>query len=73
MDKTGGPAFYNIDGHGYGSSGMSLRDYMAAMAMQACAYRVKNSNMTIAGLTLEEEIAQACYLQADAMIKARGE
>jgi hypothetical protein len=46
------------------SEGIDLRDYFAAMAMQAyCS--VSNSNWTV------EEIAADAYSQADAMMKTR--
>jgi hypothetical protein len=56
------------------SSGMTLRDYFAAKAMQsyisdkefvdACAFMEKD---------VKEEIARVAYAQADAMLKARDE
>jgi hypothetical protein len=71
MSNTGGPAFpRNILDHGHGvitahESGMTLRDYFAAKAMQgllACpATTTRNENM----------YACDAYTMADAMLKAR--
>ena len=75
-DKSGGPAFpepglSNLPNGEfiYGQSGMTLRDYFAAKAMQGI----------LAGdhpITHDEDpletVAEAAYHQADAMIKARG-
>lgn len=51
----------------YADSGMTLRDYFAAKAMQAAATNPAGAE----GFTFEER-AQWAYLQADAMIKERG-
>jgi hypothetical protein len=59
MLHTGGPAFPvgNV-------SGMSLRDYFAAKAMQGI--------MACNGVYDDEKkLAQWCYKQADAMLEAR--
>ena len=67
MSNTGGPAFpRNILDHGHGvitthESGMTLRDYFAAKAMQGILY---------AGLE-PVETAKHAYTMADAMLKAR--
>ena len=50
---------------GYGSHGMSLRDYFAAKAMQGF---LQNASEFSSG----EQVATDAYLLADAMIKARG-
>lgn len=54
----------------YNHSGMDLRDYFAAKAMQGflaegTAFGVK------AGETVEQATARVSYLQADAMMEAR--
>ena len=65
MDKdTGGPAFPAINHHGHKLEGMTLRDYFAAKAMQG---------FIPDGGTNVQEIAQASYIVADAMLKARGQ
>jgi hypothetical protein len=48
-----------------GSNGMTLRDYMAAKAMQGMMAEVHDPNC--------EYIAQTAYKMADAMLKERGE
>jgi hypothetical protein len=64
MDKdTGGPAFPSQREHTT-KEGMTLRDYFAAKAMYGF---VAN------GSTNVQEIAQASYIVADAMLKARGQ
>jgi hypothetical protein len=65
MDKdTGGPAFPSTNHHGHKLEGMTLRDYFAAKAMQG---------FIPDGGTNVQEIAQASYIVADAMLKARGQ
>jgi hypothetical protein len=65
MDKdTGGPAFPATNHHGHKLEGMTLRDYFAAKAMQG---------FIPDGGTNVQEIAQASYIVADAMLKARGQ
>jgi hypothetical protein len=49
------------------ASEMSMRDYFAAKAMQAAATNPKGAD----GFTFEQR-AEWAYLQADAMLKARG-
>jgi len=56
-NETGGPAFP----WGTAFAGMTLRDYFAAKAMQVLC----DDNFT------EEQIAEASYNMADAMLKAR--
>jgi hypothetical protein len=59
----GGPAFpVGRPGFADSSSGLSLRDWFAGMAMQAFASRHDAP---------EEIVAEAAYKQADAMIAAR--
>lgn len=74
--NTGGPAFpRNILEHGHGvttthESGMTLRDYFAAKAMQAVF-----TGAIMEGLTMNQDIncdkaAETAYKMADAMLKA---
>lgn len=73
--KTGGPAF-PLHNHGTQTlgmhlSGMTLRDYFAAKAMQGiCAGRDEAGILIHHGF---EWIASESYKIADAMIKARNE
>lgn len=71
MSKTndGGPAF-PIDGEAFRSdyTGMTLRDYFAAMAMQSYL-----SGPHFDGGWTDEEIASWSYKTADAMLRAREE
>jgi len=71
MKDTSGPAFPSLpivkefEGKRLPmTEGMTLRDYLAAKAMQGF---VAN------GSTNVQEIAQASYIVADAMIKERGQ
>lgn len=69
--ETGGPAFpqvsYNMKG-GYDiTGGMSLRDYLAAKAMQAQA----NGPLRIGDDEAHRLIAERAYRIADAMLKER--
>ncbi len=63
--NTGGPAFPGLhpskECH-YQDAGMSLRDFFAAKAMQGLI-----SN----GGSSHKEVAQAAYIVADAMLRAR--
>ena len=64
--NTGGPAFPHIDsGCGRFEEGMTLRDYLAAKAMQAALSRHGFYDD-------EPQFAAWCYETADAMLKARG-
>jgi hypothetical protein len=70
--NTGGPAFpRNILDHGHGvttthESGMTLRDYFAAKAMEGMlAYSYLHP------LSMEDGCARDAYDMADAMLKAR--
>jgi hypothetical protein len=72
-DKHGGPAFPNGVGLnatktwiGSGSSGMTLRDYFAAKAMQGFFERLRATQYIP-----HEQIAEDAYRVADAMLKAR--
>lgn len=64
--KDGGPAFPVRD-DALLSSGMSLRDYFAARAMQGI---IAGEGAT--GEYHEDSVAESSYLMADAMLKARG-
>lgn len=64
---TGGPAFpITANNIALDGSGMTLRDYFAAKAMQAAATYPKAAE----GFTFDERATWA-YQQADAMLKAR--
>jgi len=65
---TGGPAFpSSVDSefNGYAFSGMTLRDYFAARAMELQSWHNEGDNY--------RNHADRCYLMADAMVKARDE
>jgi hypothetical protein len=66
--NTGGPAFplhnHGVQTLGLHVTGMTLRDYFAAKAMQGLlAGSLKSSETQL--------IARDCYAMADAMLKAR--
>lgn len=64
MLHTGGTAFPTKTAFGYEESGMTLRDYFAAKALQGV--------MACNGIYEDEKkLAQWCYEQADAMLEAR--
>lgn len=70
----GGPAFPNVpDGAGDKwddwDKGMTLRDYMAAKAMQGM---LADLPKTCYGLDWTEKTAAAAFQMADAMLRARG-
>jgi hypothetical protein len=56
------------EGACYPSYGMTLRDYFAAKAMQACIPLAQESEFDWHDF---DAIARAAYTQADAMLKAR--
>jgi hypothetical protein len=62
--NTGGPAFPNEGGPGniWNEKGMTLRDYFAAKAMQA---------LLSSEIGTFEKDAEAAYMMADFMLKAR--
>ena len=63
--NTGGPAFpYVCDADFDYGTGMTLRDYFAAKAMQGLQEQWVYDN--------SDEIASKAYAMADAMLKARG-
>ena len=68
-DTGGGPAFPLV-ANNWHRAGMTLRDYFAAKAMQGlCALPSDfESNMHLC-----EATAKVAYMQADAMLKARGQ
>lgn len=75
-DKTGGAAFPVPATEFHGThTGMTLRDYLAAKAMQG---DLSNSDESLAGYGSQftdaqlEEFAAFYYRMADAMLKARG-
>jgi len=63
--NTGGPAF---PVNGWGSEGMTLRDYFAAKAMQAIISRMNSAQYNYTGV---EPAASDAYAFADAMLKER--
>ena len=67
----GGDAFPHPDG----SFGMSLRDYFAAALMPSIMLRrfqIIDENEEERGIGIEtKELAEAAYIAADAMLKAR--
>lgn len=73
MSKNGGPAFpfAGSDGHCLNDSGMSLRDYFAAKAMQAAICAAANWGP----LEFRDfdcvAVAKFAIQQADAMLKER--
>jgi hypothetical protein len=74
--KDGGPAFpRNILDHGHGvttvhESGMTLRDYFAAKAMQGLITSLHSKPYP--EWQTAEWISESAYGIADAMLKARG-
>jgi hypothetical protein len=63
--NDGGSAFPHETSHGY-DSGMSIRDYFAAAALQGLMAEYDPED------ELEHHIAKWSYKAADAMLKARG-
>lgn len=73
--QTGGPAF-PLHNHGAQTlgmhlSGMTLRDYFAAKAMQSVITDWLNTGDIFQDAEIAEVIARDCYIVADAMLKAR--
>jgi hypothetical protein len=64
MKKTGGPAFPLFAATGY--TGMTLRDYFAAKAMQGQV----NNPLKLGDDEAHRLIAERAYRMADAMLKA---
>lgn len=73
--KDGGPAFPQKTDMTLSYSGMTLRDYFAAKAMQGClAYSHVNPQWGNYHENCEpEQVAVMAYILADAMLKARGQ
>ena len=69
-DKTGGPAFPVGSGDMRDPTGMTLRDYFAAQAMQgAIAHGLFNADK--GNKDYAEYVSMLAYIYADAMLKAR--
>jgi hypothetical protein len=62
--NTGGPAFPSADFEHHEYTGMTLRDYFAAKALEQRGFIVRPYDTT-------DETAKDCYRMADAMLKAR--
>lgn len=78
--NNGGPAFPESDfvvgrsgkSLGFSHSGMTLRDYFAAKAMQALIQRAPTgSSFGVSHKTTNESYCLASYAIADAMLRAR--
>jgi hypothetical protein len=69
--KTGGPAFPIGSGDMRDPTGMTLRDYFAAKAMQSTLADDAYIERTHTPAEWLETVAKASYEMADAMIKAR--
>ncbi len=65
--ETGGPAFPTHPDGALINDGMTLRDYFAAKAMQACLQNARPEDTDEPLITW----AQDAYDMADAMLKAR--
>ncbi|WP_049246392.1 hypothetical protein [Morganella morganii] len=73
-DKTGGSAFPVPATELHGTdTGMTLRDYFAAKAMQGFFSSGTKANMGTRYKEDMEYLAVAFYSMADAMLKVRGE
>ncbi|KAF6704747.1 hypothetical protein G9387_09515 [Enterobacter hormaechei] len=75
-NKTGGPAFPELGNVGCNSdwkseSGMTLRDYFAAKAMQSALLAPKPENPVERMDIYAQSVAEISYEMADAMLKAR--
>ena len=74
--NTGGPAFPTtkpLDSWGDPNQGMTLRDYFAAKAMQgliSCPNWRENAGEDV-DMDASDYTANAAYMMADAMLKAR--
>jgi len=68
---TGGPAFPAQDHHGQKFTGMTLRDYFAAKAMQGwlASFSCESRHPTESGGA--KYVAAASYAMADAMLAER--
>jgi hypothetical protein len=67
------PAFPCVDHHGHKLTGMTLRDYFAARAMQGLiAHEQKASHLSGANIgDFDARVAFAAYRYADAMMSRR--
>ena len=65
--KDGGPAFPIVNDDGVRDTGMSLRDYFAAQAMNGVLERASYDDRQ-AGESLPQVFARRCYELADAML-----
>ena len=71
--RTGGPAFPSAAFEQHEYTGMTLRDYFAAKAMQgwvACSPVIMGEPMN-GSVQMAEQLAGASFVLADAMLKAR--
>lgn len=69
MNKdTCGPAFPCVNHHGHKLTGMTLRDYFAAKAMQGLLVDAPSSKDVVDAVNT---LAHFSYTIADAMLKAR--
>ena len=66
--NTGGPAFPPMHDPEHHASGMTLRDYFAAKAMQGFFERLRATQYVP-----HDQVAHDAYAMADAMLKARKE
>jgi hypothetical protein len=64
--NTGGPAFPHENHHGHKLTGMTLRDYFAAKAMQG----LLAGTLTPEIVWSQSDAAETAYNVADAMLKA---
>jgi hypothetical protein len=67
--NDGGSAFPHETSHGY-DSGMSIRDYFAAAALQGI---VSDPSLFVKSKRDVELVSRSAYEFADAMLKARGD
>ena len=68
IETTGGPAFPTGAGVSLYKSGMTLRDYFAAKAMSGLLGAGRDAQYGDAGM---DDLANAAYRMADAMLEAR--
>lgn len=79
QEQSAFPFEHNFNGGTISSTGMTLRDYFAAKAMQAMITGIDTDEKFLRyrsiayekGLSVSEWIAQDSYKQADAMLKQR--
>ena len=73
--NTGGPAFplhnHGVQTLGLHVTGMTLRDYFAAKAMQGLMSRVDHVNGDCVTNASPDDVAGYAYVLAGAMLKAR--